>query len=153
MRALGRNQTAALVALLDAGDEARRRTPSIGFAIRASAQSAASTLKRLERRGLVRRPYREPGEALCVWTDVWELTPAGREIAKSTPLWRRGLRSPEAEAGLVRVAGRLPVEKLADLAIRDCGGLEAAVDWCSTWEHRPDFKLLLDELTERLRAL
>ena len=59
------------------------------------------------------------------------------------------LRSPEAEAGL---RDGLTVEEVADRAILDCGGLEAAIGWCQGWAHRPDFRGVLDELTERARA-
>ena len=53
--------------------------------------------------------------------------------------------SPEAEAGGGQVVSP---EQCARQAIRDCGGLVAAIEWATTWAHRRYFREVLDRLNE-----
>ena len=58
------------------------------------------------------------------------------------------MKSPEAEAG-----GGTVVEprRVAENAIRDCGGLVAAIEWARTWAHRTYFAEVL-EILQGIRA-
>ena len=58
------------------------------------------------------------------------------------------LKSPEVEA----FGDTIPnVQKSADMAVRECGSLDAAIAWCKTWCHRRYFSDVLQELKRRKR--
>ena len=56
---------------------------------------------------------------------------------------RNRLLSPEAEAGGGRVVAP---EVAARMAVRDCGGRQAAIEWAERWAHRPYFRRVAEHL-------
>lgn len=60
------------------------------------------------------------------------------------------LRSPEEEA-FGEWMGQ--IEHCADAVVDECGGLEAAIQWCGKWAHRPHFAAVLEVLKCRKDVL